>query len=1054
MTPSDSLGWSAAALMVATFCCRDTRRMRLLAAITNLAFIGYALTASLAPVLALHSLLLPVNLWRLAEACEANQVAMWHERFRGVPRWALVLVLGSLMVGCGGGGSAPEPQVEPGSPLQATGIYRQWEFKRYLGRFSKETSPGPVDHDSGGEVQVMAQLGAYYLQPPRFDVAANHEVYSNASGMTYWAAAESPSGFTGPDRPIGAGTAFSQQQMFVKEAEGATLEYVVSNVIVQGFDANTEAADGNDCPISMTFEQHAVWGTNQVTGGPEIVGYIQRPKVDGIELHCNDAIRAWLEFDFKAEVLDVTGRRVQLAHARADLEVYGSRNNFGWSVGDGLFEPSWTDRDFEARVNENSGMLAYALLVKPFVIKVPLDGVKVGEAILVDATVDVQAYDFRQRESSAHAFFRDPGQVGGAELRSTGLRAVPMAARLPRQPDADPTPECRGAADPARGTIAFERAALEAMELPGLGVPVTLVREGGSSGEVSVLLQTADGGASAITDYVDATQRVRFRDGQTRRTVRIKPRLDDVAEFDETVKLQLSEPRGCAALGTRTEAELRIRDDDQPLPPPVTYQLGGTVSGLQGAGLVLYDSEQIIELAVASNGSFTMPWRYAPGQAYDIRIVAMPGQPFQNCALSGPLAGVAQSDVNTLSVLCEAPPLPATGIDTSFGTLGKVAAGLPGGAIAIARQSTGHIVATSGVRLVRYLPDGRLDTAFGAGAGYVDNLLDGTGAEVADIAVLPDNRIVVAGRILQPGLSPPYYQMAATRFQADGSRDRSFGRGGMVSFRLAGIAENATRVLALPDGRVVLAGQTTVLEGPFNDANSNIALVRLNLDGSPDAGFGASGAVTADALKRDFALAAALQPDGRLVVAGRTSNDNSDATDTLFARVLSSGLIEAGFGRNPAYSALDDAAVDIALQGDGKIVLLVAGRGVNMEVVLVRLNPDGSLDAGFGNNGIVRSDPGPHDDLPRAVALQADGKIMVAAQLSAATGSPDFGLLRFLADGAPDSSFGAAGVLRVDFFGGLDSANDLLVQPDGRIVAAGFAQGGSNVDIAMVRLFP
>jgi hypothetical protein len=71
------------------------------------------------------------------------------------------------------------------------------------------------------------------------------------------------------------------------------------------------------------------------------------------------------------------------------------------------------------------------------------------------------------------------------------------------------------------------------------------------------------------------------------------------------------------------------------------------------------------------------------------------------------------------------------------------------------------------------------------------------------------------------------------------------------------------------------------------------------------------------------------------------------------------------------------------------------------------------------------------------VALQADGKIVFAAQLSTAVGSPDFGLLRYLADGTPDAGIGMAGMLRVDFYGGFDSANDLLVQPDGRIVAAG-----------------
>ncbi len=63
------LGWLAAGLMVATFSCREARCLRPLAMAANLAFIGYALAADLPPVLALHLLLLPINLWRWAQAC-------------------------------------------------------------------------------------------------------------------------------------------------------------------------------------------------------------------------------------------------------------------------------------------------------------------------------------------------------------------------------------------------------------------------------------------------------------------------------------------------------------------------------------------------------------------------------------------------------------------------------------------------------------------------------------------------------------------------------------------------------------------------------------------------------------------------------------------------------------------------------------------------------------------------------------------------------------------------------------------------------------------------
>lgn len=172
-------------------------------------------------------------------------------------------------------------------------------------------------------------------------------------------------------------------------------------------------------------------------------------------------------------------------------------------------------------------------------------------------------------------------------------------------------------------------------------------------------------------------------------------------------------------------------------------------------------------------------------------------------------------------------------------------------------------------------------------------------------------------------------------------------------------------------------------------------------------------------------------------------------------RVGAAGVPDPGFGGMPSCSTLDDEGVDMALQPDGRIVLLVAAKGVNFEVLRARLLPDGSPDLAFGDQGRARADPVPHDHFPRALAIQGDRRIVVAAQPSNAVPvPPSFGLLRFEADGRPDASFGTGGVLRVPFFGGSDSADDLLVQPDGRIVAAGLARSGMTGDIAMVRLMP
>lgn len=99
----DILGWAAAALMVATFSCREARHLRPLAVATNLAFVGYGAAAGLMPVLALHLLLLPINLWRWAQAAALSRQGV-HQAAEQVGRWLCVVALTAvpLMAGCGG----------------------------------------------------------------------------------------------------------------------------------------------------------------------------------------------------------------------------------------------------------------------------------------------------------------------------------------------------------------------------------------------------------------------------------------------------------------------------------------------------------------------------------------------------------------------------------------------------------------------------------------------------------------------------------------------------------------------------------------------------------------------------------------------------------------------------------------------------------------------------------------------------------------------------------------------------------------------------------------
>lgn len=113
----DILGWSAAALMVATFSCRDARHLRPLAVATNLAFVGYGAAAGLLPVLVLHLLLLPINLWRWAQAVALSRQGM-QQAAAQFGRSLCVLVMGALplVAGCGGGGGNGDTGAPPSTP--------------------------------------------------------------------------------------------------------------------------------------------------------------------------------------------------------------------------------------------------------------------------------------------------------------------------------------------------------------------------------------------------------------------------------------------------------------------------------------------------------------------------------------------------------------------------------------------------------------------------------------------------------------------------------------------------------------------------------------------------------------------------------------------------------------------------------------------------------------------------------------------------------------------------------------------------------------------------
>jgi uncharacterized delta-60 repeat protein len=197
----------------------------------------------------------------------------------------------------------------------------------------------------------------------------------------------------------------------------------------------------------------------------------------------------------------------------------------------------------------------------------------------------------------------------------------------------------------------------------------------------------------------------------------------------------------------------------------------------------------------------------------------------------------------------------------------------------------------------------------------------------------------------------------------------------------------------------------------------------------------------------------ALQPDGKILVAGESSFSgnydfallrfNSDGTaDTTFD---SNGIVTTNFFTG------DDYGNAVALQPDGKIIVVGASfltitTSVS-DFAVARYNPDGSPDNSFSDDGIFWRGFVSVDESGNAVALQPDGKIIVAGQSKDAGGNYDFALLRFNSDGTPDIPFG---IVTTDF-GGEDYAYDVALRPDGKILLAGESYASNNVNFALAR---
>lgn len=385
-------------------------------------------------------------------------------------------------------------------------------------------------------------------------------------------------------------------------------------------------------------------------------------------------------------------------------------------------------------------------------------------------------------------------------------------------------------------------------------------------------------------------------------------------------------------------------------------------------------------------------------------------------------------------LLLLAPAAAAPGdLDPSFGTEGIVLTPIGSygsAAAAVLLQPDGRIVlggsSDSLATLARYLPNGSLDPSYGSGG-----IVRGPWESVSGGALQADGKVLLAGYAQFGGGGD--FRFSVVRFDPDGSLDTTFGTSG----RASGPRGFATGIAVQPDGRIVLVGW---------DNAGGFILTRLSSDGTFDSTFGTNGVVRTRIGDSAEAGAVAVQGDGKLVAAGTSRpTDQSSLRVLALARYLPDGTLDPSFGSNgTSTAAVVTGAVSVSsmvLQPDGRIV--VGGR-LDDQIGVARFLPDGRLDTSFAADGVVTTPVGSSAS-GNGVALQADGRIVVAG-----TGREGFVLVRYERDGRLDAGFGDGGVVTSQV-GRLSAANSVVIQPDGRILAAGTAVGSSRPTFALAR---
>lgn len=364
--------------------------------------------------------------------------------------------------------------------------------------------------------------------------------------------------------------------------------------------------------------------------------------------------------------------------------------------------------------------------------------------------------------------------------------------------------------------------------------------------------------------------------------------------------------------------------------------------------------------------------------------------------------------------------------------------------------------------VIRYLPDGSFDQDFGiGGAMHVYPGEDFQFFSCGAMALQADGRIILAGNVSYVSeITFEYVEdIVLVRLNTNGFIDSTFGNEGIVITDFGGDMENAHCLLVQVDGKIIVAG-TSQEESPLG---SGFIITRYESNGAKDVSFGEEGFVKTFIQKNSIPYSGAIQPDGKIILAGVTSNSFLTG-DFAMVRYLENGTMDNSFGSGGIVQTdlqsnnFNNIPLTIVLDPDGKITL---GGYADLTSIphmshmgIVRYTTDGNLDESFGNNGIFELALGTKSHVT-SMARQPNGKYLLSGSSNIIDSTETWLLARLDHQGKLDSTFGNQGFITTDLEGEIEFGTKVLIQNDSRILVAGFNNGGPNTyrDFVVARYF-